>query len=183
MKNIFIVCLLIGSLAQVSLAMDNRIGLSLDAKTASYRASISDYSASANMDPMYGLGVVVKIPLRETLSLLVEGQYNSASSFTDSLGNRTNISVYPLQVSLQMNSRSLYLGGGINYTLWTVSSGSTSFDERNGIGYQIYAGLDGLFPASLEIKYTYMAASVSAFGSTFDQAASTISLGTKIWII
>jgi hypothetical protein len=163
--------------------MGAHFGFSLDAKTAGYTASLNNYSAASNLDPMYGIGIVNGIPLKETLSLRLEGQYNTATTFTDASAVKTNITMYPLQVSLQNNVGLLYFGGGINYTLWTFSAGGTSANENNGFGYQAYAGLNTLFFGDLELKYTYMTSSVSAFGATFGQAASTISIGTKIWII
>lgn len=184
MKNALIACLFVCLFVPVSFAMANNIGLSLDAKTANYTSSFSSLSATNNLDPMFGIGLAIRVPLRSTLSLLFEGQYNTATSFTNSLGVKYDLSVYPLQISLQNNVGGLYFGGGINYALWTLSGGGNSFSENNGIGYQVYAGLDGLLLGNLglELKYTSMTASVSAFGSAINQVANTISLGTKIWI-
>jgi len=183
MKNIIVSCLFLFLLAQVSFAVDHRFGISLDAKTTSYTASIGNYSAANNLDPMCGVGIVLGVPLRDGLALRFEGQYNTASSFTNSLGQKTEISVYPMQVSLQNAAGGMYFGGGINYTLWTSSIGGNSVSENNGIGYQAYAGFDSPLLGNLELKYTYMAASFSFLGSTINQSAGAISLGTKFWII
>jgi len=76
-----------------------------------------------------------------------------------------------------------YFGGGLNYTLWALSAGGATANESNGLGYQLYAGLNSLLFGDLELKYTFMAASVAAFGTTFNQGAGTISFGTKFWLI
>ncbi|OGC24881.1 hypothetical protein A2291_01925 [candidate division WOR-1 bacterium RIFOXYB2_FULL_42_35] len=181
MRNVLITCLLLVFLGQASFAAS--LAFSLDAKTVSYVTSVGNYSSTKNIDPIYGIGIVLSVPLKKKLSLRFEGQYNTLASFTNGLGQKTDLSMFPLQVSLQTNAGGLYLGGGINYTLWTSSIGGNSISENNGIGYQVYAGLDNLIFGNLELKYTYMAASFSFLGTTINQAAGTISLGTKIWLI
>lgn len=204
MKNIFIFGLFICLLSQVSFAVDagtglnqdannagstssifNRvqIGLDVDAKIPTFTGSTGNFTASNNPNAIYGVGLAIKIPLSGALSVVAEGQYNTVSSYTNSLGGKTDISVYPLQVSLQGNVGGLYVGGGINYTLWKVSVSGSDLTQTNGIGYQAYAGL-GVFAGSvnLEIKYTHMNASTSVAGVLINEAADTISAGVRLWI-
>jgi len=182
MKKTFVSILVFCFLASASFAIGPHIGLSLDAKTVNYSTSLGSYSSSNNLDPIFGLGIAIGVPLKESLSMRFEGQYNTIASFTNGLGVKTDISIYPLQLSLQNNIAGVYFGGGINYTLWTSSIGGNNINETNGLGYQIYAGLDSLLFGNLEVKYTMMNASFSILGSTINQAAGTLSLGTKFWI-
>jgi len=165
-------------------ASDLIIGLKLDAKTAAYLASASVISTTSTADPMLGLGVTVRKPLDNDLSLLLEALFNTGSGFTNSLGSKTNLQVYPIEVSLQKDFGGWHLGGGLNYSLWNMSASGTTYSMQNGLGIQFYGGWNGLLTknSDLEIKYTYMSASTNQSGVVINTALGTLSLGTKIWL-
>lgn len=187
MKKLLIACFLFCLIGQVSFAeiLGNNFGLSINAKTVNFTGSIGNLTANANADNMYGLGLNIKVPIKENqLCLLLEGEYNTSTSFTAS-GVKTDVSAYPLEINLQDSFGFLYIGGGANYTLWNVSSAGNNVTVNNGIGYQGYVGLGGILAdnINLELKYTHMAASITNLGVTADLAGNTLSLGAKIWII
>ena len=178
----FLFVLLFASSATIA-SSDIIIGLKLDAKTAVYLASVLGVSTTSTADPMLGLGLTIKKPLSNDLALLFETIFNTGSGFSNALGSKTNLQVYPIEVSLQKDFGGWHLGGGVNYSLWNMSASGTTYSMQNGLGIQVYSGWNGLLTknSDLEIKYTYMSASTNLSGYTVNTALGTLSVGTKIW--
>jgi len=184
MKKLLISFLALLFVSSATFASDIIIGLKLDAKTAAYLASTSGLSTTSTADPMLGLGIAIKKPLDNGLSLLLEALFNTGSGFTNSLGSKTNLQALPIEVNLQKDFDGWHLGGGANYSLWNMSASGTNYSMQNGLGIQFYGGWNGLLTKSsdLEIKYTYMSASTSLSGITVNTALGTLSIGTKVWL-
>ena len=170
--------------AGASNSSDFTIGLMVDAKLASYLSSVAGLSSTSTADPMFGLGIVIKKPLGNDLSLHFQALYNTNSGFANALGTKTTIKVYPIELNLQKNYQKWFVGIGINYSLWNMSAGATSYNMQNGFGLQFYGGLPNFISnnTDLEIKYTYMSASTAVSGYTINAALGTLSVGTKIWL-
>lgn len=184
MKRQLLLFLLITVLGSACFAADFVPAFKINAKSAAYVATIGNTSSTSSMDSMIGIGFALKYPLKKTWSLVIDGQYNTGSGFTNSLGGKTDVQVHPIELNIERSFGGWYLGGGLNYTLWSVKSGSTTFNEQNGLGGQFYGGWSKLFSdnTDLEIKYTYMSASVNISGTVVNQAVGTLSVGTKIWV-
>ena len=162
---------------------DFKIGVKIDAKSAAYVSSVAGYSSTASADPMLGLGVVFKKHLGNDWSLLLEALFNTGSGFNNAMGGKTNLQVHPLEANIERGFGSWYLGGGINYSFWYMSASGNTASMQNGLGSQFFGGWNKLFSSNsdLEIKYTYMTASISQSGVTINTALGTLSIGVKVW--
>jgi len=212
MKNVFVSSvLLVGLLASASLAsvvvvqptqtapvtqniqaapvqqsLGNNFGISITGKSVVFTGSVGSSSGDMTGANIYGLGLNMKVPLNgNKLALLVEGEYNTVSDYSIGGVKVADASVYPLQVSLISSLGGIYVGGGANYSLWTVSVVGSNATVDNGIGYQAFIGTDAIFAhnVNLELKYTHMASSVTVGSTKADFGANTISLGLKLWVI
>ncbi|MFC1511164.1 hypothetical protein ACFL5U_02115 [Candidatus Margulisiibacteriota bacterium] len=188
MKKLVIGLFVLGVIVSVSSASQAKFGLKVNAQSTAYVTSISSgsstLSSSTSTDPIIGAGIAYSHPLKDNWSLIIEGQYNTASGYTNSLGSKVTMQVHPIEVSLQNNFEGWYLGGGLNYSLWSMSTSTSVADEQNSIGMQFYGGWKELFLAKtdLEIKYTYMGASVVSSGIRITQGFGSLSIGPKYWL-
>ena len=184
MKKALVFLLVLSFVSSGASASDLILGLKMDAQTAAYISSVANVSTTSTADSMLGLGVVIKKALDNDLSLLLEALYNTGSGFNNISGTKTSLKVYPVEVNLQKSFGGWYLGGGVNYSFWSMSASGTNYSMQNGMGIQFYGGWNSLLTknSDLEIKYTYMSASTSVSGTTVNSKLGTLSIGAKIWL-
>jgi len=144
-------------------------------------SSMTEYVADSSIMP--GLGLSVKLPLSGSIAIVLGGQYNLPVNFTAKKNStiKGKAQVIPFEGNVQYEFDEWYIGGGLNYSMWTASGTNPAatptdyvYTEVGGLGQQIYVGLSKFKMVAFELKAARMTGYVPAY--SISQAFGAVSL-------